>query len=114
MLLQGKRCGALLISQDGFCPTPPVPASTVTSAQMTFGADTIISSGGSAPSVEDFPMGYIGRLETVDIEATYPATEFRLTAPEIPAEDRDAADLVQSPMTIQIAIPKDTLTLAAV
>jgi len=98
-------------------PEAPKPESpTAKPSALRSMGDTFVSSGQPAPALIEFPNGYIGRdvKETAGKDETeFPPTEFRITPPDIPDDDRDPLDLEQASSTFRVAIPQDQLSLAA-
>lgn len=105
--------------------TPPAPPAAPAkpeslSAQpgkLIDGATTVLHDGNGQLTEAvraTVKTGFIGNAESaLAAGATAATPEFRVTVPEIPAEDRDPLELDAAPKTFTVAIPQDELAIAA-
>lgn len=103
-------------------PAPPIapekPVTTSADPQRLSDVGSTLMNDGSTPvtdsMIANVKNGFIGNKETaLQAGATAITPEFKVTVPEIPAEDRDPLALNAEPQTFNIAIPEDELAIAA-
>ncbi|MBL8471334.1 MAG: hypothetical protein JNM98_06000 [Rhodocyclaceae bacterium] len=93
-------------------PAKPAPTSAGAGA-LTVVGDTVLHDGGETPTAEPV-CGYLGNSAAAFGDAGHAVTAtFSVTAPEIPAADRDPLALTATRDDVRVAIPIDPLELAA-